>query len=69
MAYSAMKAIVTTDNRRYDKLVYKDVPIPALEQGELLIKVLAAGVNNTEIHTRLGWYSSSVTESTNAHQS
>jgi NADPH:quinone reductase-like Zn-dependent oxidoreductase len=25
---------------------------------------LAAGVNNTEINTRLGWYSSSVTEST-----
>ena len=29
-----------------------------------LLKVLAAGVNNTEINTRLGWYSSSVTAST-----
>jgi alcohol dehydrogenase len=34
-------------------------------RGEVLIKVLAAGINNTEINTRLGWYSSSVTESTN----
>ena len=34
--------------------------------GDVLIKVLAAGVNNTEINTRLGWYSASVTDSTNA---
>ncbi|WED24986.1 alcohol dehydrogenase family protein [Vibrio sp. JC009] len=60
-----MKAVVTTGNGGYDKLVYKDVPVPELEQGEVLIKVLAAGVNNTEINTRLGWYSSSVTASTN----
>ena len=29
-------------------------------------RVLAAGVNNTEINTRLGWYSESVTNGTNA---
>ena len=28
--------------------------------------MLAAGVNNTEINTRLGWYSSSVTEATSS---
>lgn len=60
-----MKAIVTTGNGGYDKLIYKDVPVPELEPGEVLVKVLAAGMNNTEINTRLGWYSSSVTESTN----
>ncbi len=60
-----MKAIVTTGNGGYEKLVYKDVPIPEVQQGEVLVKVLAAGVNNTEINTRLGWYSSSVTQSTN----
>jgi len=60
-----MKAIVTTGNGGYEKLVYKDVPVPEIQQGEVLVKVLAAGVNNTEINTRLGWYSSSVTESTN----
>lgn len=51
-----MKAIVTTGNGGYDKLVYKDVPIPVVGAGEVLIQVLAAGVNNTEINTRLGWY-------------
>ncbi|MFT5807669.1 MAG: NADPH:quinone reductase-like Zn-dependent oxidoreductase [Moritella dasanensis] len=66
MTHSAMKAIVTTGNGSYDKLVYQDVAMPVVEQGEVLIKVLAAGINNTEINTRLGWYSSSVTESTSA---
>ncbi len=45
-------------------LEYKDVPIPSIDEGEVLVKVLAAGVNNTEINTRLGWYSSKVTTST-----
>jgi NADPH:quinone reductase-like Zn-dependent oxidoreductase len=31
-----------------------------------LLRVLAAGVNNTDINTRLGWYSSSVTADTSA---
>ena len=60
----SMKAVVTTGNGSYDKLDYRDVPIPVPESGELLLKVLAAGVNNTEINTRLGWYSSSVTSGT-----
>lgn len=61
---ATMKAVVTTGNGGYDKLVYRDVPVPVPGPGEVLIKVLAAGVNNTEINTRLGWYSSSVTTST-----
>ena len=59
-----MKAVVTTGNGGYDKLEYRDVPIPVLSPGEVLLQVLAAGVNNTEINTRLGWYSSSVSDST-----
>jgi NADPH:quinone reductase-like Zn-dependent oxidoreductase len=59
-----MKAVVTTGNGGYDKLEYRDVPIPVLGPGEVLLQVLAAGVNNTEINTRLGWYSSSVINST-----
>lgn len=55
-----MKAVLTTGNGGYEKLEYRDVPIPKPAQGEVLIQVLAAGVNNTEINTRLGWYSSSV---------
>ena len=59
-----MKAVVTTANGDYDKLDYRDVPMPVAGPGEVLLKVLAAGVNNTEINTRLGWYSSSVSGGT-----
>ena len=59
-----MKAVVTTGNGGYDKLDYRDVPIPKPAAGEVLLKVLAAGVNNTEINTRLGWYSSSIESGT-----
>jgi NADPH:quinone reductase-like Zn-dependent oxidoreductase len=61
-----MMAVVTTDNGGYDKLDYRAVPIPEPGPGEVLLRVLAAGVNNTEINTRLGWYSSTVTADTNA---
>ncbi len=59
-----MKAVVTTGNGGFDKLDYRDVPLPEPAAGEVLLRVLAAGVNNTEINTRLGWYSSSVTSGT-----
>jgi NADPH:quinone reductase-like Zn-dependent oxidoreductase len=61
---ATMKAVVTTGNGGYDKLEYRDVPVPVPGPGEVLVRVLAAGVNNTEINTRLGWYSTSVTTST-----
>ena len=51
-----MKAVVTTCNGGYEKLVYCDAPMPVVETGEVLLQVLAAGINNTEINTRLGWY-------------
>ncbi len=57
---NTMWAVVTTGNGGYDKLEYRQVPIPHLDAGEVLLKVLAAGVNNTEINTRLGWYSAAV---------
>ena len=63
---TTMMAVVTTGNGGYDKLIYKEVPVPALASDEVLIQVLAAGVNNTEINTRLGWYSSSVESSTSS---
>jgi NADPH:quinone reductase-like Zn-dependent oxidoreductase len=63
---ATMKAVVTTGNGGYEKLDYRDVPIPKLGSNEVLLQVLAAGVNNTEINTRLGWYSSKVTTGTEA---
>lgn len=59
-----MMAVVTTGTGGFDKLVYREVPMPQPGPGEVLIKVLAAGVNNTEINTRLGWYSETVTGGT-----
>lgn len=61
---TTMKAVVTNGNGGYEQLEYRDVPIPKLAAGEVLLQVLAAGVNNTEINTRLGWYSSAVTVGT-----
>ncbi len=61
---ATMKAVVTNGNGGYEELEYRDVPIPVLSAGEVLLQVLAAGVNNTEINTRLGWYSSKVTTGT-----
>lgn len=63
---ATMMAVVTTGNGDYDKLVWRQVPVPEPGPGEVLLQVLAAGINNTEINTRLGWYSTSVTTSTEA---
>jgi 2-desacetyl-2-hydroxyethyl bacteriochlorophyllide A dehydrogenase len=61
-----MMAVVTTGNGGYEKLVYSSVPKPIPGPNEVLLRVLAAGVNNTDINTRLGWYSSSVIADTSA---
>ena len=61
-----MMAVVTTGNGGYEKLDYRSVDVPMLQKGQVLLRVLAAGMNNTEINTRLGWYSSSVSSSTDA---
>ncbi|MCX7303263.1 MAG: alcohol dehydrogenase family protein [Hyphomicrobiales bacterium] len=45
------------------KVVY-DHPVPIPDEGEVLIEVGAAGINNTDINTRTGWYSRSVTGGT-----
>jgi len=44
--------------------VRDDVATPAPGRGEVLIKVMAAGVNNTDINTRIGWYSKQVVAGT-----
>ncbi|MEC8210059.1 MAG: alcohol dehydrogenase family protein [Pseudomonadota bacterium] len=63
-APASMWAVVTTGNGGYDRLEYRRVPTPVAKDGEVLVRVLAAGMNNTEINTRLGWYSGSVSAST-----
>jgi NADPH:quinone reductase-like Zn-dependent oxidoreductase len=61
-----MMAVVTTGNGGLDRLEYRAVPRPVPTAGEVLLRVLAAGVNTTEINTRLGWYSAGVGGSTEA---
>lgn len=64
--HETMFAVVTVGQGDTDRLVYKRVRRPEPGPGDALLRVGAAGVNNTEINTRLGWYSSSVTDATNA---
>ncbi|PWJ21142.1 zinc-binding dehydrogenase [Jannaschia seohaensis] len=41
-----------------------DLPVPRPGPGEVLIDVGASSVNNTDINTRVGWYSKAVTGAT-----
>ncbi len=61
-----MKAVVTAGNGGFEQLQCRMVKHPRLGDNEVLIRVLAAGINNTEINTRIGWYSDSVNQSTSA---
>ena len=61
-----MAAVLLTGHGDFDKLEYReDVPTPIPDENEVLIKVAAAGVNNTDINTRIAWYSKQVTGQTN----
>lgn len=52
-----MKAILLKEYGDYDKLEYvENYPIPTIKENEVLVEVKAAGVNNTDINTRIGWY-------------
>ncbi|MEM9200753.1 MAG: alcohol dehydrogenase family protein [Actinomycetota bacterium] len=42
-----------------------DAPVPKPGPDEVLIRVSAAGVNNTDINTRTGWYAREVTAGSN----
>jgi len=44
--------------------VRTDVPVPSPQPNQVLVKVAACGINNTDINTRVGWYSRSVTGAT-----
>lgn len=58
---ATMAAVLLTGHGGYDKLEFRrDVRVPRPAPGEVLIRVGAAGVNNTDINTRIGWYSQEV---------
>jgi NADPH:quinone reductase-like Zn-dependent oxidoreductase len=61
-----MTAVYLTGHGGIETLAYRDdIPVPEPGPGEVLIKVSAAGVNNTDINTRIGWYSKKVVDATN----
>ncbi len=64
---ATMHAAVLTGFGGPDKLLYRsDVPLPVAQAGEVLIQVGASSVNNTDINTRVGWYSKTVDSATAA---
>jgi NADPH:quinone reductase-like Zn-dependent oxidoreductase len=57
-AGGTMDAVLLLGHGGPEMLEYRhDVPIPEPGDGEVLIAVRAAGINNTDINTRIGWYS------------
>ena len=63
-----MRAVLLTGHGGYDRLdVRDDVPVPIPGPHDVLIRVAAAGINNTDINTRIGWYSKAVAEATDAN--
>ncbi|SAL68286.1 zinc-binding dehydrogenase [Caballeronia cordobensis] len=62
---ATMHAVRLTGLGGFDKLEYRtDVPVPRPKQGEVLVQVHASAVNNTDINTRIGWYSKSIDSDT-----
>ncbi len=61
-----MSAVLLTGHGGLEKLDYRtDVAVPEPAKGEVLIQVAAAGINNTDVNTRIGWYSKAVDSATN----
>jgi len=60
-----MQAMVLEGHGGLEQLVFHDNwPTPEPSENEVLVKVAACGLNNTDVNTRTGWYSKKVTEAT-----
>lgn len=55
---SKMRGVWLTGHGDMDKLdIREDIPVPSPGPYDVLVRVAAAGVNNTDINTRVAWYS------------
>nr|WP_186175553.1 alcohol dehydrogenase family protein [Vibrio jasicida] len=64
---TTMKGVLLTGHGGPEMLEYRqDIPVPTPKENEVLIRVSAAGVNNTDINTRIGWYSKGDNDSEDA---
>ncbi len=62
-----MTAVLLTGHGGFEKLDYRDdVDVPSPKDNEVLIKIRASGINNTDINTRIGWYSKKITTATDS---
>jgi len=62
-----MRGVQLTGHGDLGKLIYRDdIPVPSFGSSDVMIKVRAAGVNNTDINTRIGWYSKTDGDSSSA---
>lgn len=60
-----MRAMVTMGHGGLEQIVlHEHWPRPDPAPGEVLIRVHACGLNNTDVNTRTGWYSKAVSEAT-----
>lgn len=61
MTPEKMAAVQLTGHGGFEMLNYRtDIDVPKPQTGEVLIRIAAAGINNTDVNTRIGWYSKSV---------
>lgn len=62
-----MSGMLLTGHGDLDQLQWSDtIPVPTPARGEVLIRMRAAGVNNTDINLRTGWYSKGDSAATDA---
>ena len=55
---ATMRGVFLTGHGDMDKLdIRGDIPVPIPGPRDVLVRVAAAGVNNTDINTRIAWYS------------
>ena len=55
---TTMEAVILKAHGDYENLeIVHNYPTPKIQENEVLIKVKAAAINNTDINTRIAWYS------------